>query len=564
MKTLVRALGLMLVMGLACSRSPLGLEVSVPSSLSGSTVWLEIGAFRESSCVTLQPMLEGGLPEGFVSRLAFKKGDPAAPTFGRIPNATYAFAGVARDENCAIIAAGCSEVDVGDVDNVSITLGPVGTPRGQCPGGTICEAARCLPAKDSSSSTVGAGCSLELLGAGPLANTSGQEGTVVSAPAIAATADGFVLVYRELDPGVGARLVLQPLDNSGGALRAERPGLPGRCIASADVERDGVGIAINDGAGTVVLSKAACTNDPPDPALELLAFNVGAGSQLALGQLFESPSPNGVDVRLGAARPSTARATSNLVVFTEKGVAKIATVNRDKGILGPNGTFGGTNVTDAWVSASDKALAFLSVGPGDPGATPGDAGADAGNEGPIGSQTDTTLRLLMLPANTDVQTVATNTTRPITFPGTFGSIATTGSRVIVLTDGSGPGRSVLYRAFDLGQETEADTNGFSIEGSAKVTAGDITILGNRAYMAALQQGQVALQVFNNATTALTPVSGQPVLFSKQTRISGINNVRDGSVAVAASPTRVAVVWTTAKELGANDPAGGYAVFACTP
>jgi hypothetical protein len=53
------------------------------------------------------------------------------------------------------------------------------------------------------------------------------------------------------------------------------------------------------------------------------------------------------------------------------------------------------------------------------------------------------------------------------------------------------------------------------------------------------------------------------MFSRQTRISGISTVRDGSVAVAASDTRVAVVWTTAKVLGQNDAAGGYAVFACT-
>jgi hypothetical protein len=35
------------------------------------------------------------------------------------------------------------------------------------------------------------------------------------------------------------------------------------------------------------------------------------------------------------------------------------------------------------------------------------------------------------------------------------------------------------------------------------------------------------------------------------------------VSVAATESRVAVAWTTAKVLGGNDPAGGYAVFGCT-
>jgi hypothetical protein len=36
------------------------------------------------------------------------------------------------------------------------------------------------------------------------------------------------------------------------------------------------------------------------------------------------------------------------------------------------------------------------------------------------------------------------------------------------------------------------------------------------------------------------------------------------VAVAATASRIAVVWTTAKVLTNNDSTGGYAVFACTP
>ena len=150
---------------------------------------------------------------------------------------------------------------------------------------------------------------------------------------------------------------------------------------------------------------------------------------------------------------------------------------------------------------------------------------------------------------------------PIVFPGGWASIAALGGRVIVLSEGSGPGRSVTYRAFDLNRDSPADTSGFSVEGSGNVTAGDVTILGNRAYFAALKQGAIGLHVYDNASTTLTPL--RSVSFGREPRISAINTVRDGRVSVAATDSRVAVVWTTAKVLTNNDPAGGYAVFGCT-
>ena len=110
--------------------------------------------------------------------------------------------------------------------------------------------------------------------------------------------------------------------------------------------------------------------------------------------------------------------------------------------------------------------------------------------------------------------------------------------------------------------TPADSNGFSVEGVNKATAGDVAIVKDRAYFAVLKQGAVALFVYANATTTATPL--RQVSFAREPRISAITNVRDGRVAVAATETRVAVVWTTAKFLQNNDTTGGYAVFACTP
>jgi len=132
----------------------------------------------------------------------------------------------------------------------------------------------------------------------------------------------------------------------------------------------------------------------------------------------------------------------------------------------------------------------------------------------------------------------------------------------VLSDGGGPGRSVTFRAFDLNKDDPAETNGFSVEGSGAVTTGDVAIQGDRVFFAVLKQGGVVLHAYNNASTVPTPLRN--VLFNKEPRIPAVGNVRDGRVAVAATETRVAVVWTTAKVLTNNDSTGGYAVFACTP
>ncbi len=553
-----RALALCLVAGAACKGNrDIGLEITVPSDLVSSTAWFEVGAYKDASCAAVLPMLANGVPEGATARVAFRRQDASGPKFGNIPNGKYVFAAVARDEECAVLAMGCNEEDVGDVDKVTIRMDAIDEPTGKCTVGASCQAAKCVPANDNSDPSVGAGCSLELLGAGPLINSAGGQGTLLSAPAIAATSAGFAIVYRELDPnGGGARLILLPIDSAGGALTPEKPGLPDRCATSD--ETDGIGLVMKDDSGMIALARAPCGGKP---ALELLNFTatIDGAPGVTIGKFLVSTSPRDARVTLGPARASALRPGGGLVVFTEGGVARVANMDPQKGIVEPSGTFGGTTgITDAWIAANDKVLALLAAGTG--GTIPTDGGADTGD--PIGEES--TLRLLTLPANTPVDTISAAQSAPrapVVFPGTWASIASLAGRVIVLSDGTGPGRSVTYRAFDLNRDTPSDTSGFSVEGAGKVTAGDVTIVGNRAYFAALKQGAIGLHVYDNASTTLTPL--RSISFGREPRISAINTVRDGRVSVAATASRVAVAWTTAKVLGANDPAGGYAVFGCT-
>jgi hypothetical protein len=282
-------------------------------------------------------------------------------------------------------------------------------------------------------------------------------------------------------------------------------------------------------------------------------------------------SPTSQKLVLSGGHVAARGAAASVVVFTDDGANRISTVVPGKGVSAPSGTFGGlSGRTGAWVAASDKVLAVLSAGP-PAGAPVLDAGADggdaeAGPAPPPGGDNSPELSLIMVPAATaaDQFSIIGNKPRaPVTFPGLWGAVAALGSRVIVVSDGAGPGNSVSYRAFDLDRTAAADSNGFAVEGAGTVTTADVTMLEDKAYFAVLKPGGISLHVFASASTTPRPL--REVIFARQTRIPQVDTVRDtGRIAVAATSTRVAVAWTTAKVLNTNDSTGGYAVFACTP
>jgi hypothetical protein len=544
----------LVVLAPAC-KSELGLDITLPKDLAEQTEWFEVGAFKDASCAAVEPMLANGLPSTATGRVAFKRNEQTGPKFGELPGGTYAFAAVARDKECTVLAIGCTEEDVNETDAVVIGMRAAEGKSGKCPAGASCQAATCVPANDNNDPSIGAGCSLELLGAGPLARPTGGAGTVISAPAIAPSPNGFVIVYREIDgSGSSGRITVLPIDSGGGSLTPQRPPLPAPCADDSD-DSDGVGLVVNNGVAMMALAKPPCGGTAAE--LQLLNFRAG-NDGIAVGKFFVSPSPRGGKVVLGHARASALRPNGSLVVFAEGGVGQIANMDPERGIVGPNGTFGGTaGIRDAWVAANDKVLALLAAGRG--------TGGGGGDAGPAPApDDDSTLRLLLLPSSTAVDAVnaQTNAPRaPVTFPGVWASIAAIGGRVIVMSDGTGPGRSVSYRAYDLNKDEPADLGGFSIEGSERVPTGDVFLLGDRAYFAALREKAVVLHVFANATTKLIPL--RDVAFGNEPRISAISTVRDGRVAVTATDSRVAVAWTTARELTKDDAAGGYAVFGCT-
>jgi hypothetical protein len=564
---LLRALAVCLALGVACTASDQGIEVTIPRDLVGATAWFEVGAFKDARCAVLDPLLASGLPEGPTARVAFRKSDGVGPRFGDLPKGRYAFAGVARDRTCAVVAKGCVEQDAASGAQVSVQLRALDEPTGACAAGATCQAGQCLPANDNADPSVGAGCSLELLGAGPLITSQG-EGSNMSAPAIAPSDYGFVISYREHVAGGDAVAYVLPLDTSGGIYgvgQDDPDGVHLRACNRND-ETDGVAMVTGGKQGLV-----AVANDCDGaPSFSLFGFDV---SQQFLDKnqtkqlLAVTPSTReistavagGTPVTLGAARAAARRANDSVIVYTEGGVGRVGTMDPARGVVVANGTFGGANVTDSLVAASEQVLALVAVGKAS--AVPDDAGD--GGSGGGGVTSDTAAQLYLLPPDASLDAI---TRTPIQITGaTWASVAALGGRVFVLSDaGRGAGRSASFRAFNITDPTRPDVGGFTMDvddPDATAKAGDVAIRGDRAYFAVLRPRAIELHVYGNI--ANNPIPLRSVAFKDETRISAINTVGDGRVAVAVTDSRVGVVWTTKRTLEPNDPAGGYAVFACT-
>lgn len=530
------AAGAVAVLGAACERSPrIGFAVDVPGDVLGQATWLEVGAFTDASCEAMRPILAGGIPTGARRRVAFEVG-ATSPDVGDLPRATYAFAAVAKDARCAVLASGCVEVDVSDAKDVAITLEALDAPSGACDTGSTCTAARCVPKLDTTDPDLGRNCALDLVGSGPLASPPLNIGTRLSAPAVANTERGFLAAYREIENGGNsARVTLLPIDAGGGAGVPLRPLLGGRCAESE--ETDGVGLLIDGDRGRVLLGRSACG---ARPGLELLGFTTRPELELT-ADFRSSDAPTSQRLLLSAGHVAAQRSSDRLVVFTDDGTPRVATAIDAQGVVAPSGSFGGSGQTGAWIAASEGILALLAAGSG------------------------SGLRLYTAAADTAVTAFdgaggGGSPAPPIALPGAWGVVGATGTRAIVASaDGEG---ELAVRTSDLGARSATEVARFALPGGGKVTAADIVALDDRFFVAALSAGQIELRAWTGATA--TPSELRRFVFRDSSRLGTVAQVRDGRVAIAASPTRVAVVWTTASILAEGEPSGGYAVFACGP
>jgi hypothetical protein len=343
------------MVGAQCrSNDRVSFEIGLPSALDAQAQWIEIGVIDGPCPSTTQ--LAGGIPRsGTLTRIAFAKGDTNPPLVGDLKKAPYAFAAVARGGDCSVVATGCTIVDLTKAKDVNIQLAATQQPSGACSAAETCAEAQCVPALASSSTALGAHCSMQLIGAGPLGDPLVVDGSdVVSTPALVATESGFLVAYREYDPNAGsARLTLAAIDSGGGLTIAPPTLLPGQC--SGAQETDAVGLAYLAGTGVAVSARPSCGGQGG-----LDAFQVDASGKVT-GTAFNGllgPAPT----LSNAHAVASAGASSGWIALLDQGAAQVVALSGVNVQGRPTGFGGPPPETLAQVAATDQMIALLTAG----------------------------------------------------------------------------------------------------------------------------------------------------------------------------------------------------------
>jgi len=516
-----------LAIGAQCAGDPaVTFEVLLPSSLSKSAEWVEIGVFG-GSCPN-PGELAGGLPEtGAIDRIAVQKGNTSPPAIGTLKKGSYGFVAIARASDCGVIGTGCTSVDVTNTRDVSIPITVTSKPTGACASDQSCVDGRCIASASPDAS--GTSCALSLVGAGPLGDPFAVISDVVSAPAVAVTERGFLVAYREYDrTGGSAQLTLATID-PGGALSIPVPTmLVGQC-AMQD-ESDGIGLAYVSGGGVVASARPSCGG--PSSGIDLLAVDATGHSS---SNMF-SPLAGAEPTLSYAHALSLSGMTTGWLAYVAGGSASVVGVSALQ-LQGSPKTVAPAPESRAEVSTTGQAVALLTgesgggdAGTGSPllslsiGATPGDAGA------------------------------------PSVFPGSWGALAAAGTRAFVVADSGMTSQPVAWYALDEGGKPTSGT--FAPPAMGAVIGGDVALQGDRAVFALEQSAALSLVVFDHASTVPTPL--RSVQLAGDPRIPTQAGVRDGKVAVAASADEVLVAWVTGTSLTPNEAVGGWALYACSP
>lgn len=499
-------------------------EILLPSAVADAAQWMELGVLP-GACPAPAQLAAGIPPTGAVVRLAFQKGDASPPAIGDLKKASYAFAAAARGADCSVLATGCTVVDVTQARDVSITMTATATPTGACSASETCSSGRCAPSTNPDDPGIGAGCSMELVGAGPFGVPIDDSGDTASAPALAVTETGFLVAYREYSQGDGvARLTVGAIDE-GGALTVPTPTmLPGQCPGQD--ESDAVGLAYLGGTGIVLSARPSC-GQGASAGLDALQVDASGNVQKT------TFDPTADSLGLSDAHAVTLTgASSGWLAYLDNGASAVIALSGLVTQGGPVPFGGGAPQTLAEVTATDQMTALL-----------------AGN----GSTLDLEL---------EVGASAPDGGAPFSMTGTWGAVAAEGSRAYVVHDSGSSAQPLAFSAFDLGGSMAAASATFAPPGQGAVAGGDVAFHGDRVMFAAEQPGALSIVVYDHASTLPTFLTS--VLLSSDARIPAQDSVRDGRLAIAASDSRVLVAWMTATSLGPDDPVGGYALYACAP
>jgi hypothetical protein len=523
-----------------CTTPNVALVLDLPADAQSAAAWIEIGAFP-NGCPDPGQLAAGLPPSGLTARVAYAATD-APVALGDLPAARYGFAAIARGADCGVLADGCATVDVTSARGVHVTLDDATagqTKATACASGLVCSGARCVPDTSGNDPTAGAGCSMVLVGAGPLPDPL-DGGPYVTAPAIAPMpGGGFLVTYAEyVDDGTAGtyRVTLQPIDDGGGALAPTQQLVDGHCAGETSV--DAAGLVMGASAGLAVFSRPPCNGKS---GYDLLTLD--ASGSPTKSAPYDDPATPTIVLSTHAVAASVA-STKALIAADVGGNAKLLATNGTTVGAQTTTGFGTPQDVAARVARTTQVVAVEADGPA------------VGEGGPSGA----VARVYLAPGSSDPTSVGAPVDQ---VPASVSALTALGGRAFLLTDGAGKGETVSMRAYDLGAATQpVVTSGFTAAKTTPVLALDAAAAQNRLFGALEQQDSIAIAVFDGATST-APQILQRVDLASDIRIP--KSAHDGPIAIAASDTRVAITWVAHKTaLTDGEGIGGYAVFACRP
>jgi hypothetical protein len=347
----------------------------------------------------------------------------------------------------------------------------------------------------------------------------------VAGPAITATDTGFLIAYRNgnVDNSV-ANLALSPLSDEG-ALGPESS-QPIETCANVSVD-DGIGLVVSS-SSVAIASRPYCP-DPVDPSLDkpadLVAFTFNKDTAV-----LDPALPIHVSTGPGLLAELTLARSNSLVfssgafqaVFVSQGVAYRAQVVSDQ--ANPVKLFETGGSSYAQHSATSDVLATLAT-------------------------RDAETRLLINTNLTVHQALS-----PMGSLATWVQGATTRIGAVTVD----PYGALTWSAMDS-QGASLGAGTIPVSG---VTSTNVVALRDHALIAIGRPSGLDLHKLKGALGAKLAVDGSGVVQQDTVGTESLAAFDGARVAIAAARNRVAVVWLTKHALGAMEPKGGFAVYAC--
>lgn len=544
-------------------------------SFSTGSATTEIAVFP-GTCPSLDTFNAGDTSTATFHAIVPSSG--SLPEIGSLSKEPHGFGVIVRDENCAVIAFGCTPADLsnGDLSNIEIPVfayagglscdpklgidppccSPLQNPGCEAP--LSCVQGRCLAEGGSEGgSEGGTGCDLTVVASGPLPDPIVSLGKVTG-PAVVATPSGFVLAYREQNIATKAGTARLLLLTPDGVLGAAHDVSVGSC--SVD-QPDAVGLAFNGSKGVLAAALPDCQQG-------------GAGAQFVTFDASGKPgggtaprNPAFADLLIGQSHGLSSVGTAGEFEFVYRAafpgdggltpyqaqVARLAGPTFKGGLI-PTVAFGG-KTTDFAVVASTGTV-----------------------RGTLGHLPDDGITVL------ELGTPATDFTPPAGIlqlpPAAWGAVTAFSDRVAVIVPGAvsaGPapdageggteagaseGGTSVGTGFTLqiGDATAADRGKLVLGSDYTFTGGDVALAGDDLIVIGAIPGRFLAFRVAGARSALPTVAPTGREYDGTQPLTGVDGHR---FAIAAGSGRIAVVWLAKHDLGSSGT-GGWALLQCAP